>query len=72
MIVMVIIRVKIVYIGVLMRLVSIRGESLNWTWLPPSNSIGIGIGIRIRIRIIKFKDRDMDIDIDMDMDIDKG
>jgi hypothetical protein len=31
MIVMVIIRVKIVYINVLMRLVSIRGGSLNWT-----------------------------------------
>ena len=31
MIVMVIIRVKIVYIGDLMRLVSIMGGSLNWT-----------------------------------------
>ena len=38
MIVMVIIRVKIVYIGVLMRLVSRRGGSLNWTWTPPSSS----------------------------------
>lgn len=28
------VRVKIVYIDVLVRLVSIRGGSLNWTWLP--------------------------------------
>ena len=32
--IMVIVRVKIMYINVLMRLVSIRGESLNWTWTP--------------------------------------
>lgn len=29
---------KIVYVGVLMRLVSIKGGSLNWTWTPPSSS----------------------------------
>lgn len=34
--VMVKMRVKIVYINVLMRLVSIRGGSLNSSWLPPS------------------------------------
>ena len=38
MIVMVIIRVKIVYINVLMRLVSRSGGSLNSSWLPPSSS----------------------------------
>lgn len=30
----VIMRMKIVYINVLMRLVSRRGGSLNWTWNP--------------------------------------
>lgn len=34
----VIVRMKIVYINVLMRLVSRRGGSLNWTWTPPSSS----------------------------------
>ena len=29
---------KIECINVTVRLVSIRGGSLNWTWLPPSNS----------------------------------
>ena len=29
---------KIVYVGVLMRLVSIRGGSLNSSWTPPSSS----------------------------------
>lgn len=37
-IVIVRVRVKIMYINVLMRLVSRRGGSLNWTWLPPSSS----------------------------------
>lgn len=36
MIVMVIIRVKIVYIGVLMRLVSITPGHVKLDWLPPS------------------------------------
>ena len=29
---------KIECINVIVRLVSIRGGSLNWTWLPPSSS----------------------------------
>ena len=36
MIVMVIIRVKIVYVGVLMRLVSITPGHVKLDWLPPS------------------------------------